>query len=134
MIANKNCGIETDDNSFRQFLNSVCHNCLIEHVSANLLPEVIAQIIIDHPYWHKDSFEILTESEVHLPDTVILDLLKPLFDRAEDEALLILMNQLFSKKLMIDSLIEYTDEYARMDIIENQNMWNDSCSRQINYN
>lgn len=86
MKENKNYEIKTDDTSFRKFLNSACHNFLIEHVTANLLPEVIVQIIIDHPPLHKDSFEILTYSEARLPDSVILDLLKPLFARVEDEA------------------------------------------------
>jgi len=36
------------------------------------------------------------------------------------------MTHLFSKKLVVDMLLECTDEYAREDIIYNQNFWHEN--------
>jgi mannitol/fructose-specific phosphotransferase system IIA component (Ntr-type) len=53
---------------------------------------------------------------------------------ANEETIIELMVQVFSKKLIIDTLLEYTDEDARIDIIENQNSWNKQIIFDINYN
>jgi hypothetical protein len=126
--------IKTDDQSFKKFLNSLCHECLIEHARENLLPEVIAHVILENQYLHKDSFEIITNSEINAPAFLIEDLLKPLLEKAEDDSIIELMIDLFSKKLIVNTLIEYSDEYSRLDIIENQNSWNQPNTQSINYN
>ncbi len=126
--------IKTDDQSFTKFLNALCHDCLIEHANENLLPEVIANVILENQYLHKDSFEIITNSEINAPAFLIEDLLKPLLDKAEDDAIIELMIELFSKKLIVKTLLEYSDEYARLDIIENQNSWNQPNTQSFNYN
>jgi hypothetical protein len=126
--------IKTDDQSFKKFLNALCHDCLLEHARENLLPEVIAHVILENQHLHKDSFEIITNSEINAPTFLIEDLLKPLLEEQEDDAIIELMIELFSKKLIVNTLLEYSDEYARLEIIENQNSWNQPNTTQINYN
>jgi len=126
--------IKTDDLSFTKFLNALCYDCLLEHVRENLLPEVIANVILENQHLHKDSFEIITNSEINAPAFLIEDLLKPLLEKAEDDAIIELMIELFSKKLIVKTLLEYSDEYARLDMIENQNSWNEPNTQSFNYN
>jgi hypothetical protein len=126
--------IKTDDQSFKKFLNSLCHEFILEHARENLLPEVIAHVILENQHLQKDSFEIITNSEINTPAFLIEDLLKPLLKKQEDDAIIELMIELFSKKLIVNTLLEYTDEYARLEIIENQNSWNQPNTTQINYN
>jgi hypothetical protein len=126
--------IKTDDQSFKKFLNSLCHDCLIEHARENLLPEIIAQVILENQHLHKDSLETITHSEIEGPAFLMKDLLKPLLIKAEDETIVELMIELFSKKLIITTLLDYSDEYARLDIIDNQNSWNKPNTQSINYN
>ena len=126
--------IKTDDQSFKKFLNSLCHDCILEHARENLLPEIIANVILENQHLHKDSIEIITNSEINAPAFLIEDLLKPLLEKQEDDAIIGLMTELFSKKLIVNTLLEYSDEYARLDIIENQNSWNQPNTQSINYN
>jgi len=126
--------IKTDDLSFTKFLNALCHNCLMEHARENLLPEVIVNVILGNQQLHKDSFEIITNSEINAPAFLIEDLLKPLLEKAEDNAIIELMIDLFSKKLIVKTLIEYSNDYARLDMIENQNSWNEPNTQSFNYN
>jgi len=126
--------IKTDDQSFKKFLNSLCHDCLIEHARENLLPEIITQVILENQHLHKDSLETITHSEIEGPAFLMKNLLKPLLIKAEDETIVELMIELFSKKLIITTLLDYSDEYARLDIIDNQNSWNKPNTQSINYN
>ena len=126
--------IKTDDQSFKKFLNALCHDCLIEHARENLLPEVIANVILQNQHLHKDSFEIITNSEITAPAFLIEDLLKPLLEKTEADTIIELMIELFSKKLIVKTLIEYSDEYARLDIIENQNSLDQPNTQSFNLN
>ena len=107
---------------------------MIEHARENLLPEVITHVILENQHLHKDSLETITHSEIEGPAFLMKDLLKPLLVKAEDETIVELMIELFSKKLIVNTLLEYTDEDARKDIIDNQNAWNQQIIRDINYN
>ena len=126
--------IKTDDQSFKKFLNSLCHEFILEHARENLLPKVITHVILENQHLQKDSFEIITNSEINTPVFLIEDLLKPLLEKQEDDAVIELMIEVFSKKLIVNTLLEYTDEYTRLEIIENQNSWNQPNTTQINYN
>lgn len=130
----KTKNIKTDELSFRKFLNSLCLEDIIEHARENLMPEVISAIILENQHLHKDSFEIITNSEINAPAFLIEDLLKPLLEKQEDDTIIELMIELFSKKLIVNTLLNYTDEYTRLDIIENQNSWNQTNLNSINYN
>ena len=125
---------KTDDQSFKEFLNALCHDCIIEHARENLLPKVITNVILENQRLHKDSFEIITNSEISAPAFLIEDLLKQLLEKTEDDAIIELMIELFSKKLIIKTLLEYSDEYARLEMIENQNTWNKPNTQSFNYN
>ena len=121
--------ISTDDHSFKQFLNTLCHNCLTEHVAVNFLPETIAEIIVDTPHLHQECIDYLIENKTR--EGVKLS---SLLEEKYDEEIIELMKFLFSKKLLIEILIQYTDEYAREDIIENQLNWNSFTGENNFYN
>ncbi len=126
--------IKTDDQSFKKFLNALSHDRIVEHARKNLLPARITHVIMENQYLQKDSFEILTNSEIKAPAFFIEELLKPLLEKQEDAAITELMIALFSKKLMVDTLLKYADEYARLAIIEHQNASNQPNTSRINYN
>ena len=106
----------------------------MEHARENLLPARITHVIMENQYLQKDSFEILTNSEIKAPAFFIEELLKPLLEKQEGAAITELMVALFSKKLMVDTLLKYADEYARLAIIEHQHSWNQPNTSRINYN
>lgn len=126
--------IKTDDRSFKKFLYALSHDCIVEHARKNLLSARIAHVIMENQYLQKDSFEILTNSEIKAPAFLIKEFLKPLLEKQDGAAITELMVALFSKKLMVDTLLKYADEYARLAIIEHQNAWNQPNTSRINYN
>ena len=111
--------ITTDDKYFREFLNAISMNCLFEHAKANMFSDVIVGIILSHPHLYDDCFSLLGKKITK--ETRTKEFLEKELMNASEESVLELMCNLFSKKMMIDTLIEYTDEYSREDIIENQN-------------
>ncbi len=126
--------IKTDDQSFKNFFNALSHDRIVEHARKILLPARIAQVIIENEYLQKDSFEILTNSEIKAPAFLIKEFLKPLLEKQNDATMTELMVALFSKKLMVETLLKYADEYTRLAIIEHQNSWNQPNTSRINYN
>jgi len=126
--------IKTDDQSFKKFLNALSHDCIVQHARENLFSARIAQVIIENQYLQKDSFEMLTNSEIKAPAFLIKEFLKPLLEKQDDATMTELMVALFSKKLMVDTLLKYADEYARLAIIEHQHSWNQPNTSRINYN
>jgi hypothetical protein len=130
----KNSQIKTDDLSFEKYLNSLDHCSLIEHARENLLDEIIAYVILENDYLHKDCLAFLIKQKLKLPNKMVKPFLAKELNVANEETIIELMVQVFSKKLIIDTLLEYTDEDARIDIIENQNSWNKQIIFDINYN
>lgn len=130
----QNIKIKTDDHSFEKYLNSLNICSLIEHLRENILDEIIAYVILENEHLHDDSLAKLLNKKIKLSQKMVKPLLKNELEEASEEEIIELMIELFSKKLMIDTLLEYTDEDARKDIIENQNLWNQPNTSQINYN
>ena len=112
--------ITTDDASFREYLNGLCHDCLSEHVAANFLPEVITDILLNNEQMRRECAEFLMGSKNLLSAT---DELRTVLENSSDEEIIQLMKTLFSKKALIDALMEYTDEGTREDIFLNQEEW-----------
>ena len=131
-MQNKN--IKTDDQSFRKYLNSICHNSLFEHASATMLPDLVIEIILRYDHLYKDCFFCLGK-EVDANRDDLKDLLERELYAVKEEKIIDLMNHIFSRKQMTDILLECTDEYAREDIIYNQNYWieNKVCGIDHNY-
>jgi len=126
--------IKTDDRSFKKYLNALSHDRIVQHARENLFSARIAHVIMENQYLQKDSFEMLTNSEIKAPAFFIEELLKPLLEKQDDATMTELMVALFSKKLMVDTLLKYADEYMRLAIIEHQNAWNQPNTSRINYN
>ena len=125
---------QTEDRPFREYLHALCMNCLIEHAQAILFYEVIIEVILKNEYLHKDCLYKLTKVKSDLKDKALKYELTSELNKAEEETIIELIGEVFSKKLIIDTLIEYTDEGAREDLIYNQNEWNKINTCDINYN
>jgi hypothetical protein len=117
---------QTDGGPFREYLYTLCMNCLIEHAQAILFYEVIIEVILKNEYMHKDCLFKLTKVKSDLKDKALKYELTSELNKAEEELIIELIGEVFSKNLIIDTLIEYTDEGAREDLIYNQNEWNKS--------
>ena len=118
----KNNNTKTDDQSFRAYLNSICHNSLFEHASATMLPDLMVEIILRYEHIYADCFFFLGK-EIDAYNDDLKELLETELYAVKEEKIIDLMNHIFSRKQMTDILLECTDEYAREDIIYNQNYW-----------
>ena len=77
---------------------------------------------------------ILFNDEMNLPPAFKKKMLAEELNLSEDDEIMNYMSLLFSKRLMINTIIECTDEYAREDIIYNQNFWRENRVCGINLN
>lgn len=125
---------KTDDASFRTYLNSICLNSLFEHARATLPYEIIIEIMLRYDYLYEDCISFLDKD-------ISFDKNKPLKENLEEALTLLdeeyikeIMTHLFSKKLVVDMLLECTDKYAREDIIYNQNYWHENKVCGIDHN
>jgi len=130
----KNIKIKTDNLSFENYLNALDICSIIEHLRENILYEIIAYVILENEHLHDDSLAKLLNKKIKLPQKMVKPLLKNELEVASEEEIIEMMIDLFSKKLMIDTLLEYTVEDARKDIIDNMNSWNKPNTQSINYN
>ena len=117
---------KTDDKSFRAYLNAICLNSLFEHARGLMFPDLIIQIILKHEYMYEDCFKSDSMDKSLQPKDYNKELLETSLERIPEEELVDLMCELFSKRLMINTIIECTDKYAREDIIYNQNFWREN--------
>ena len=129
-----NSKIKTDDKSFRTYLNAISACSLFEHASASMLPDIVIEIILKHEYMYSDCFDSLLLGRKINSKHDKKKFLQAELEIAEEDLIIELMGQLFSKKLMIDTLIEYSDTYAREDIIFNQDCWDGNFISKIDLN
>lgn len=129
-----NSKIKTDDKSFRTYLNAISACSLFEHASASMLPDIVIEIILKHEYMYSDCFDLLLLGRKINSKHDKKKFLQAELEIAEEDLIIELMCQLFSKKLMIDTLIEYSDTYAREDIIFNQDCWDGNFISKIDLN
>jgi hypothetical protein len=124
----------TDDNSFRDYLNAICLNSLFEHARGLMFPDLIIQIILKHEYMYADCFKSDSIDKSIAAKDYNKELLETSLESIPEEELVELMCELFSKRLMINTIIECTDKYAREDIIYNQNFWRENriCGIDLN--
>ena len=125
---------KTDDASFRTYLNSICLNSLFEHARGLMFPDLIIQIILKHEYMYADCFKSDSIDKSIQPKDYKKELLENSLESIPEEELVELMCELFSKRLMINTIIESTDKYAREDIIYNQNFWHENKVCGIDHN
>ena len=113
----------TDDASFRIYLNQISRCSLFEHGKANLVSDLLVQIMLRYDYLCADCREVLQSNyQVEAPSLDKADL-EALLLSLPEETLTELMCQTFSKQLLINTLLECSDSYAREDIIYNQEFW-----------
>jgi len=113
----------TDDVSFRDYLNSICLNSLFEHARATMLYEIIIEIMLRYDYLYNDCITFLDKDMTFDKNKSLRENLEDALNELDEECIKDIMTHLFSKKLVVDMLLECTDEYAREDIIYNQNYW-----------
>ena len=130
----QNTKIKTDDISFSLFLSKMDTNALTEIVRENLNSEVVVKVILENDDLQNDCITILFNDEMNLPPAFKKKMLAEELNLSEDDEIMNYMSLLFSKRLMINTIIECTDEYAREDIIYNQNYWRENRVCGINLN
>ena len=130
----ENTKIKTDDISFGLFLSTMDTNALVEIVRENLTSEVVVKVILENDDLQNDCITILFNDEMNLPPAFKKKMLAEELNLSEDDEIMNYMSLLFSKRLMINTIIECTDKYAREDIIYNQNFWrgNRVCGIDLN--
>ena len=126
--------IKTDDASFGYYLSKLDHNSLFSHASENMLPDAIIDVIMTYEHMQIDLVKIMFKDDITLPEKLRTTMLREELELKEEKYILLFMDLLFSKKEIIDMLLEYSDEDARLSIIENQNEWDKPCDQSINYN
>jgi hypothetical protein len=129
----KSTQIKTDDLSFGTYLSKIDHNYLLEHVYENILPECVVNFILNKPHIIDECLSLLLEKDISLPPKTKAYLIKDAMEDNE-ELVRLCIDLLFSKKALIDMLLEYLDEDARIDLIENQTEWEKPNSENINLN
>lgn len=117
---------KTDDKSFRDYLNSICLNSLFEHARATMLYEIIIEILLRYDYLYDDCMTFLDKDMIFDKNKSLKENLEDALNELDEEYIKDIMTHLFSKKLVVDMLLECTDEYAREDIIYNQNYWHEN--------
>ena len=130
----QNTKIKTDDISFSLFLSTMDTNALNEIVRENLNSEVVVKVILENDDLQNDCITILFNDEMNLPPAFKKKMLAEELNLSEDDEIMNYMSLLFSKRLMINTIIECTDKYAREDIIYNQNFWREKRVCGINLN
>jgi hypothetical protein len=130
----ENTKIKTDDISFGLFLSTMDTNALIEIVRENLNSEVVVKVILENDDLQNDCITILFNDEINLPTAFKKKMLVEELNLSEDDEIMNYMSLLFSKKMIINTILEYSDEGARLDIIETLNSWNPPPPMTINYN
>lgn len=116
----------TDDVSFRNYLNSICLNSLFEHARATMLYEIIIEILLRYDYLYDDCITFLDKDISFDKNKSLKENLEDALNELDEEYIKDIMTHLFSKKLVVDMLLECTDQYAREDIIYNQNYWHEN--------
>jgi len=130
----ENTKIKTDDISFGLFLSTMDTNALTEIVRENLNSEVVVKVILENDDLQNDCITILFNDEINLPTAFKKKMLAEELNLSEDDEIMNYMSLLFSKKMIINTILEYSDEGARLDIIETLNSWNPPPPMNINYN
>ena len=130
----ENTKIKTDDISFGLFLSTMDTNALVEIVRENLTSEVVVKVILENDDLQNDCITILFNDEMNLPSAFKKKMLAEELNLSEDDEIMNYMSLLFSKKMIINTILEYSDEGARLDIIETLNSWNPPPPMNINYN
>jgi hypothetical protein len=127
----------TDDASFRDYLNSLCHNTLFEHARETILPDIIIEIMLRYKNLYQDYISMLADLGIDIDSenkAALKETLETELNNIDENDMKEIMLQLFSKKLVIDMIFECTDQYAREDIIYNQNYWNEGVDLKLNLN
>jgi hypothetical protein len=128
----KAINLKTDDQSFKEYLHSLCPENLIEHAKTNLFYEVINDVILENDYLHKYCLSRLNKTRSKASEKRIKSVLKTKLKKADEELSVRLMCEVFPKYLIIETLVDYTDDDAREDILYNQYLWNNENRFDIN--
>ena len=125
---------KTDDASFRTYLNSICLNSLFEHARATMPYEIIIEIMLRYDYLYDDSISFLDKDISFDKNKPLKENLEEALNLLDEEYIKEIMTHLFSKKLVVEMLLECTDKYSREDIIYNQNYWHENKVCGIDHN
>ncbi|MFN6039163.1 MAG: hypothetical protein ACK452_11900, partial [Bacteroidota bacterium] len=107
---------KTDDPSFSRFLKNTDHNSLLIHARECMLPDAIADFIIDNDYLCDECAKITLKNYKELDKDQVKLMLASKLGVTEDELIQEYMYMIFSKSNLITMLMMYTDEDTRQDM------------------
>ena len=126
--------IKTDDQSFSLYLNNLSHNDLLVHACTHITAKSIHNFIMKKENIQIEIIKMMYKNDVEFPEFIREIILKGELEDSDDDATRKYMTLLFSKKDIINMLIEYSDTDNRLNIINNQNEWNKPINRSIIFN
>lgn len=112
-----------DNESFVKFLESISLEDLQEHSRVNLFGDISFEILMLQKENYSDyllNTDNLTTDEE--PEKIVEQVIVSL-KNLDEEALTDLMIAFTPEELLIKHLVEYCDEDARIDVLENQLTW-----------
>ena len=125
---------KTDDLSFSRFLKNTDHNSLLIHARECMLPDAIADFIVDNDYLCDECAKFALGNYKELDKDQVKLMLASKLGITEDELIQEYMYMIFSKSNLITMLMMYTDEDTRQDMIDSQLMWDKAYLNQIHFN
>ena len=96
--------------------------------------EIIIEIMLRYDYLYDDCISFLDKDISFDKNKPLKENLEEALTQLDEEYIKEIMTHLFSKKLVVDMLLECTDKYAREDIIYNQNYWHENKVCGIDHN
>ena len=125
---------KTDDVSFGLYLSKIDHNTLHQLTINQIKAEDIIDEILKHEYLQIDCLNIICGDEMPLPPKIREEMLKEELLLSDDPTIHLYMDVLFSKKIIIDLLVEHTNETGREKIIALHSRLINFDKGNINYN
>jgi hypothetical protein len=125
---------QTDDVSFGLYLSKIDHNTLHQLTINQIKAEDIIDEILKHEYLQIDCLNIICGDDMPLPPKIREEMLKEELLLSDDPTIHLYMDILFSKKIIIDMLVEHTNETGREKIIALHSRLINFDKGDINYN
>jgi hypothetical protein len=125
---------QTDDVSFGLYLSKIDHNTLHQLTINQIKAEDIIDEILKHEYLQIDCLNIICGDDMPLPPKIREEMLKEELLLSDDPTIHLYMDILFSKKIIIDMLVEHTNETGREKIIALHSRLINFDKGNINYN
>lgn len=121
----------TDDRSFRSYLNKINLEDLKRHAEETILSDAMIEFILNHKHLQDSCYKILLKQSKQALNSNLQKSLETALESLNEYELKKMIGQILPKTMIIDLLLEYTDEDARIDIMDSQNDWDKNNSNMV---